>query len=92
MRANDGAVQRDRAPANSVHSSTVGPLARAERRSAFKWVRDELAHMPRGDPYSPVRPFVYECVGCRLRMQANRQPQICPECGCVMTDLSVPRE
>ncbi|WP_432613031.1 DUF7129 domain-containing putative zinc-binding protein [Halorientalis regularis] len=48
--------------------------------------------MPRGDPYSPVRPFVYECVGCRLRMQADRQPQTCPECGCVIADLSVPRE
>ncbi|RXK48542.1 rubrerythrin-like domain-containing protein [Halorientalis pallida] len=48
--------------------------------------------MPSGDPYSPVRPFVYECVSCRLRVQADSQPETCPECGCVMCDLSVPRE
>ena len=63
-----------------------------ERRSEFKCVRDVPFHMPTGDPYSPVRPFVYECVGCQLRVQADSQPETCPECGCVMCDLSVPRE
>ncbi len=48
--------------------------------------------MPSGDPYSPSRPFVYECMRCRLRMRADTQPQPCPECDAAMCDLSVPRE
>lgn len=44
------------------------------------------------DPHEPEPPFIYECGNCGYRMEAEHQPETCPECGGVMMDISVPRE
>ncbi|PSP41749.1 hypothetical protein BRC63_03515 [Halobacteriales archaeon QH_10_70_21] len=37
-------------------------------------------------------PYTYECVAYATRIEADRQPATCPECGARMRDISVPRE
>lgn len=44
------------------------------------------------DPYDPEPPFVYECAACGHRLEADHQPETCPECAGTMVDLGVPRE
>jgi predicted nucleic acid-binding Zn ribbon protein len=44
------------------------------------------------DPHCPRPPYTYECVACAIRIEADRQPATCPECGARMRDISVPRE
>lgn len=44
------------------------------------------------DPYSPEPPYTYECQECGHRLEADHQPEACPECGGAMQDLSVSRE
>jgi len=46
------------------------------------------------DSQSEVRepPFIYECVDCGKRLEADHQPVECPECGGEMRNISVPSE
>jgi rubrerythrin len=44
------------------------------------------------DPYDREPPFVYECMACGHRIEAEHQPQDCPECEGQMQDLGVPRD
>lgn len=44
------------------------------------------------DPYDPEPPFIYECVECHGRVEAQSRPERCSECGGRMRDISVPRE
>jgi len=44
------------------------------------------------DPYEREAPFVYECIGCGTRVEADHQPETCPDCGAQMRDLSVSHE
>lgn len=48
--------------------------------------------MSRDDPYDPDPPYLYECTECEHRVEADSQPESCPECDAAMQDLSVPRE
>ena len=44
------------------------------------------------DPYEREPPFIYECVDCGTRTEADCQPGRCPGCGGQLQDLTVPRE
>jgi rubrerythrin len=48
--------------------------------------------MSRKDPYDPEPPFVYECMDCGHRVEADHHPEACPKCDGEMQDISVTRE
>ena len=37
-------------------------------------------------------PYIYECLDCGSRVEADRQPVACPECGGEMRNISKPSE